>query len=274
LMEILSCFYHRAEYRRAWELLEAHVWPLLENDIYFGHVVSDMDAVKRVGNMHAGKAVTHLAVVQEAIRQKAMGLYWTAYHNCPLSSMAAALGPGIAGPDGGAPYLRDTILGLLANRRRPATDPADRYLFPMDTRFDATTNTLVRTVLTASDEQDACLRATHRHFDETSMRVLNDTYSLVIRLACMETNLMVTGDKPFRMAAPTLQRTTQGGARSSSHVDHNVAPVEANPPPDYYYDEDEIGDDDDDDEDDDLYLDDDRVMGDAHLNEMNPEDMY
>jgi 26S proteasome subunit RPN7 len=266
LMEILSCFYHRAEYRRAWELLETHVWPLLENDIYFGHVVSDMDVVKRVGNMRTGKAVTHLTVVQEAIRQKAMGLYWTAYHNCPLSSMAAALGPGIAGPDG-APYLRDTILSLLANRRRPTTDPADRYLFPMDTRFDATTNTLVRTVPTASDEQDACLRATHRHFDETSTRVLNDTYSLVVRLACMETNLIVTGDKTFRSMASNLQRTH---GRSSQVADHNVvAQVEANPPPDYYYDEDEIGDDDDD-----LYLDDDRVMGDANINEMNPEDMY
>jgi hypothetical protein len=146
-------------------------------------------------------------------------------------------------------------------------------LLPMDTRFDATTNTLVRTVPTASDEQDACLRATHRHFDETSTRVLNDTYSLVIRLACMETNLIVTGDKSFRMMAPS-QRATQGGGRSSSvAADHNmVAQMEAvNAPRDYYYDEDEIGDDDDDDDDD---LDDDRVMGDANINEMNPEDMY
>jgi COP9 signalosome complex subunit 1 len=168
LRDVLSAFYKRASYHQTWQLLESNVWPILEYDIVFQH-------------QNSATGTTHLQVVQECIRHKAIGFYWKAYHNCPLSVMATELGPGIAGS---ADELKTTVLQLLKNRRYAGKN----MVLSMDTRLDGRTNTLVRSV--PDLEQDR-LQVTTQKLQATSTRVLDDTYSMVVRLACLEHDLVV-----------------------------------------------------------------------------------
>jgi len=120
---------------------------------------------------------TILEAVQQAIRHTAIGQFWKPYTNCPVATMAEQLGAGLAGPN-----LQDTLLQLL---HQTTTTPR---VLPLDTRFDWRTLTLVR--CRPNVEADR-LTGTAQKLEHTSTRVLNDTYAMVVRLACLEHDLVV-----------------------------------------------------------------------------------
>jgi len=180
LREVLVQFYKRASYKTAWELLETHVWPLLQNDLYFQQPTYSFENNSNIGTDVA--PLTILDAVQQAIRHKAIGQFWKPYHNCPIATMAEQLGQGLAGPN-----LEETVIQLLKNNRRGGGG-GDHFVLPMDTRLDWRTHTLVREL--PDPEADRLLGTTQK-MQNTSTRVLNDTYAMVIRLACLEHDLVV-----------------------------------------------------------------------------------
>lgn len=233
LRDILTAFYKRAAYGTSWQLLEDTVWPILQHDIYF-----------QQQNLTAGQ--THMQVLQEAIRYKAMGFYWKAYHNCPLNIMAEQLGTGIAGS---AEELHITVLKLLKNRRHSKNT---LMIFPMDTRMDCRgVPTLVRSLPDPAHDR---WQATAQKLQTTSTRVLDETYSLVIRLACRDND---------SFADPLPQRPS--AARSSGGSDWGATP----PTRGFAQAEVQSSDEETD------FVDTHQMLGvDAVVDDMNPEDLY
>ena len=176
MREVLRLWDKRAAYGAAWALLEAQVWPVLAHDLYFQQPVA--------GHESNG---TILEAVQEAIRHKAIGQFWKPYHNCPLATMAEQLGPGLAG---NPTQLEETVVQLL--KQRASNNSNSNPILPRDTRLDLRTHSLVRELRHRAEHaaEDRCVATTHK-LHHTSTRVLNDTYAALVRLACLEQDLVV-----------------------------------------------------------------------------------
>lgn len=167
LREILLHFHKHANYHEASRLLESHVWPLLRHDPYF-----------QATSAPTGK--THMTEILETIRTKAIVEFWKPYSSCPLVSMQESLGETITGT---IEELKTTILDLLRNR------------LPSNTRFDMRTNTLVR------DRVDQTPReSVSRNLQTSQMRALDDTYSMMIRVACIDNESRFGDQKKRRQA--------------------------------------------------------------------------
>lgn len=247
LREVLVQFYKRASYKTAWELLETHVWPLLQNDLYFQQPYYNFENSTSISMGVA--PLTILDAVQQSIRHKAIGQFWKPYHNCPLATMAEQLGQGLAGPN-----LEETVIQLLKNNRRGG---ADSFVLPTDTRLDWRTHTLVRE---RPDSEADRLLATTQKMETTSTRVLNDTYAMVIRLACIEHDLVIqdpSGGKRGRGRGGGW-----GGRKAAAAAAGAAAAAAAGGF--------EVGGSSDDEDDGDAHMVDAIQMGDG----MNPEDLY
>ena len=159
LREALLQFGRRSNYQQAWQICQDHVFPLLELDVYMA---------------------PHLSVLQDMIRQKSLLQYWQAYRRVSLTTMAEELGSGLV-PS--ADFLVSHMITVIGNGQAP------------DTRINLQANTLERMdgMTDTNESRDAArLQATQDKLTTVTSQVLDDTYSMVIRLSCIEHNLSVT----------------------------------------------------------------------------------
>jgi hypothetical protein len=242
--DILHVFYQRSNYQLAWDLLETHVFPMLQYDIYLQHVPtnnssSSSSIISRRPTMTgregaittttaAAPASTHLQILQDMIRTKVILFFWKAYQQCPLVNMMESLGSGITCTEHVAQF-RQVILQLLKNRFRrihsgsTVINNHHTMAFPMDTRLDAITNTLIRTTnLYANhqqverDNEERSYYNTSLQLHRTSTRVLDDTYGMMVRVACMEHDVLVKLPLSSHTHSNTKRRSRGGGGGTAS----------------------------------------------------------
>jgi COP9 signalosome complex subunit 1 len=178
--ECLTQFGRRAAYQTCWKMLdEEHVFDALKMDIYMA---------------------PHLATLQQMIREKCVLQYWQAYQRVELSVMADDLQ--------GLVESETSLLDLLVRLIRQGT-------IGSDTRIDMRSRTVVRDDVTADDVERRCLEATKHRLRNVTRRVLDDTYSSIIRLACVEYDLSVTD--PGQQAT-SKRRGLRGNATETEGV--------------------------------------------------------
>eukprot|EP00977_Amphora_coffeiformis_P006291 scaffold1351_cov176-Amphora_coffeaeformis.AAC.25 len=112
----------------------------------------------------------HLEALQTMIREKAIDLYWKAYERVELSVMAAELGPGLV-------PSAEALQALLVKLIRSGT--------LHDTRIDLATQTIHRDPAPPRHVQ-VCAK-----LDAMTRTTLDDTYSTLTRLSCLEHDLVV-----------------------------------------------------------------------------------
>ena len=112
----------------------------------------------------------HLAALQTMIREKAIDSYWKAYERVELSVMAAELGPGLA-------PSAEALQALLVKLIRSGT--------LQDSRIDLATQNIHRDPVPPRHVQ---VRA---KLDAMTRMTLDDTYSTLTRLSCLEHDLVV-----------------------------------------------------------------------------------
>jgi COP9 signalosome complex subunit 1 len=145
----------------------------------------------------------HLDTLQTLIREKAAFDYWVPCRRVALSVMARDLGPDLLPP---------TTTGTSKQQQESSLSSSETTLVHLlvhaigaqrlpDTRLDLQTRTLVRDDTTQADR----LEATESRLFQLSERVLNDAYSMVIRMACTEYSLTVDNGSG---GAKTNQKTT------------------------------------------------------------------
>jgi DNA replication initiation complex subunit (GINS family) len=152
--ECLTQFGRRAAYQTCWKLLDEHVFESMKMDIYMAQ---------------------HLSTLQQMIREKCVLQYWQAYQRVELSVMADDLQ--------GLVESETSLLDLLVSLIRQGK-------IHSDTRIDMRTRTVVRDDMTA-DESVERLQNTKGKLRNVTRQVLDDTYSSIIRLACLEYDLSV-----------------------------------------------------------------------------------
>lgn len=113
----------------------------------------------------------HFEALKQNIREKCVLQYWKSYDRVELSSLAEHMGPGLGAPQ----QCVDLCVSLIQKRR-----------FPLDTRIDMQNGILVRVPVESAMEQ------TQRRLHQTTERSLDDTYAMMIRLACVEHDLCTT----------------------------------------------------------------------------------
>lgn len=172
----------------------------------------------------------HLAALQTMIREKAVASLWKAYERIELSVMANELGPGIVpSPES----LRTLLVKLIRDGRMP------------NSRIDLSTNTIHRDPPISGKEK---LTA---KLERVTKATLDDTYSTLTRLSCLEHELVVPGSR--RDGGARGRRGGRGGRGRS--------------PDDPGFMEDAMMDEQDDAENDDGDID-------MVVDDMNPEDRY
>jgi hypothetical protein len=277
--DILVSYYMKSDYQRTYNLLQQHVFPILQYDLYLTQA-----PVNQSGATSSNKS--HLQILQNMIRHKFIVLYWNVYVECPLVSMMESLGTGITGT-GTVAEFEALIAQLLKNRfvipRQPLGQDNSVMNFSMDTRYDYIHKKLIRTnhvhsdnidTTTATAEQTQLYHTTLK-YHRTSQRVLDDTYSMLIRVACIENNTIIhapggssynnkmrrgaAGYRAYQPQHPSIQNYEMNVELEQQHNVHSVD--------DDDYDNAMIHDGIDDGDDDD-------VMEMAHDTAMNPEDMY
>jgi 26S proteasome subunit RPN7 len=196
LRKILLQFHKTSNHREASMNLEEHVWPALKYDIFFNQSSIHVQPIQKL---------------QQAIRAKAIGQYWKPYNRCSLDRMAEALGPSIAGT---STEFQATVLSLLFDKKRS--------VLPIDTRYDARSNTLVRDM-----EEDEILTITTKKLQETSVQVLDDAFALLVRSACDEHGIQVGDGKRSRYGYPSL---AMGAHRVETSDDEHDDAFMADPP--------------------------------------------
>ena len=224
--EALHLFARRACYQDAWKLLEESVFGVLQMDLYMS---------------------MHFAQIRQMIREKALLQYWRSYQRVELSVLAAQMGPGILPPD----RMEDVLVELI---QRPKGG------FPPDTRLDLHAQTLVRLPGEATR-----LNASQRKLNNVSTQLLDDTYSMMIRLACIEHDLCVTDPNARKRRGRYFggDSVAGGGSRGGGYVlmeeddedDDEGEPVQGES----------------DDEDAKMVLD---TQEEVEIDAMNPEDLY
>lgn len=273
LRDVLHQFYQRANYVQAWNILEIYVWPILQYDLFFQQSIDSSKmainttttTTKTTTNSTLSSSspppprTTILSVVQKAIRYKAIGQFWKAYHNCPVHMMAEHLGQGLSGPN-----LQSTLIEILKHRHPLVPVAGSSHdtavLLPMNTRFDGRTQTLIR------EQYDHPFNLDQKRWMDTAQKlstisthVMNDTYAMVVRLACLEQGVILTD--------PSCKRSRGGGGwmgqgGHSSYLQDGGEEIEVEGSEG----EEEVGND----EDDDADMIDAVVIGDG----INPEDLY
>ena len=205
-----------------------HCWKLLQESVF---PILQVDVYMAL----------HLQVLQDRIREKFLLQHWQAYQCISFAALQEKVGAGIL------PHPETQLVQLVQRGR-----------FSPDTRLDLQHQTLVRTPAPATHNRQAMA------LQKASAQVLDDTYSMVIRLACIEEDLVIHDGT--RKSAP---RRRYMGAGSATAAFTGTAEIEV----------DDGGDDDDDDDDDDEEGDEPENDEDVRMREvmhddMNPEDVY
>ena len=165
--EAVLLFGQQASYRQAWTLLEESLFPALQLDLYMA---------------------LHFDALRQKIREKSLLSHWRAYQRIELSVLCTQMGPGILPPDRAEEILTDLI---------------QRGSFPADTRLDLQEQALVRLEGASADQER--LQKTKAKLAAVSAKVMDDAYSMVVRLACLEHDLSV--------ADPNARRRGRGQNR-------------------------------------------------------------
>lgn len=182
MKEVLVQFTRLAQYKVAFTILEKAYVPLLRHDLYMSQ---------------------HVDSLTQLIRNRAILMYWKPYQKIELETMAFELGSSIVRPPSslikmpwmmhsldinhenrytegsGSAQLLQSLLHLIANNRSSLGH---------ETRIDLQTNSLVRDAILPEDER---LMRTTRKLQATSSRVLNDSYGMMVRMACQSNNIRV-----------------------------------------------------------------------------------
>ena len=314
--DILVSYYMKSDYQHTYTLLQQHVFPILQYDLY-------LTQMNHGSNSSTNQ--THLQILQSMIRTKFMVLYWNVYVECPLASMMESLGTGITGTNNSKDF-EALIVQLLKNRfnvgkQSGLMDSSNSELtasnkqrgsnalmtFPMDTRYDYIHKKLIRTNHIYSDSRsngdinidndtstatavDAAeqvkLYHTTLQYHRTSQRVLDDTYSMLVRISCIENDIMI---QPPDFTNTGGGRYNNKSRRGGSYRPYQPQQQQQRPIHNYEMNEaleqpqqniPSVDDDDNDDDDDDEMIhneivdDDDVDISMDHNNAMNPEDMY
>jgi hypothetical protein len=156
LKEALILFGRRCDYRGAWKLLQDSVFGVLEYDLFMA---------------------PHLVPLQTMIREKAIASLWKAYERIELSVMAQELGPGIVASSSSSEESVSSLRNLLVKLIRDGKMP--------QSRIDLSTHTIHRDTPPSRQEE---LRS---KLECVTQSTLNDTYSTLTRLSCLEQDLVV-----------------------------------------------------------------------------------
>lgn len=219
--DCLLQFGRRAAYQTCWKILqdEPSLFAALQQDMYMA---------------------PHLQQLQQMIRERCVLQYWNAFQRVELSVMASDL-MGIVEND-------ETLLTLLVDLIR-------RGKILPDTRIDLRTRTVVRDNVHATGDA-LRLQQTESKLRQVTRKVLDDTYSSLVRLACLEHDLTVVDASQ----GGGKRRAMRGGGTESPYMD--VRSFEGGEPAGALL----MGDSSDDDDDDEAMVDVDEAM--------NPEDLY
>jgi hypothetical protein len=112
----------------------------------------------------------HFEALKQCIREKCLLQYWKSYDRVELSALAEHMGPGLVPPE----QCTDLCVSLIRKR-----------LFPTDTRINLQDSVLVRVPV------ESVMEKTQRRLNSATERTLDDTYAMMIRLACVEHNLVI-----------------------------------------------------------------------------------
>lgn len=113
----------------------------------------------------------HFEALKQHIREKCLLQYWKSYDRVELASLAEHMGPGLVPPE----QCMDLCVSLIQKR-----------CFPMDTRINMKDGILVRVPV------ESVMEKTQRRLHQTTERALDDTYAMMVRMACMEHDLSVS----------------------------------------------------------------------------------
>ena len=92
---ILVSFYKQCQYGVAYSLLQQYIFPKLQYDLFINTSCYSINLNN--ANMALSSTKTHLHVLQDMIRTKAIIYYWKSYQSCSLLTMMEGLGSGITG---------------------------------------------------------------------------------------------------------------------------------------------------------------------------------
>lgn len=190
LKQALLDFVH-AKYQDCWNCVAVTLFPSLKVDPYLG---------------------PHLNfLLFTVIRRKILQNYWKAYSRVPLNVMAQDLGSSLV-PSVDA--LRDEWITLIleqqSQQQRKKNQSPSLAGDLSRTRLDMSTDTLHR------DPETNLETVQSAKLQRLTKTVLDDSYSMVIRLACQEHDLIVTtagGDLSDAMWPGGRRNRKQGGGR-------------------------------------------------------------
>lgn len=149
----LQQFGRRAAYQTCWKVLDDEIFSLLKMDYHMA---------------------LHLGALQQAIREKCILQYWAAYQRVELSTMTMDLS--------GVVTCESTLLALLVDLIR-------RGKIKSDTRIDMQGRIMIRDERTSDADR---MQQSSSKLRKVTRQVLDDSYSSMIRLACLEHDLVVT----------------------------------------------------------------------------------
>lgn len=184
LKESMVLLASRSKYKECWTLLDTYIFPWLAVDMFM---------------------VQHLEQLKALLVEKLVRWYWQPLCRVSLATMVQDLGSDmlrsvlVGQNDSGSTMerLESLLIRLIRTNQLP------------NTRISLKTRTLERLVRSSETE---LLEKTRSNLLEVSDRVLNESYSMVVRLACLENGLVVKGGSG---AAKDLGSRMQHGSSSS-----------------------------------------------------------
>jgi hypothetical protein len=166
--------FHRGNYQAAWDLLN---WPQLKLDCHLG---------------------PHVPRLQGLVVKRAILAYWQPYLRVDLPTMARELSGLVPNAEFLVRHMVDVIGQSHSPARGSGTARATRGLAKLlDTRIDLPNRTLVREVAGAGDdgedeeEEDEAEARAALKLRGLAANVLDDGYSTIVRLACLDHGLIV-----------------------------------------------------------------------------------
>jgi len=260
--EALSLF-ALSKYRECWKALETSVLPALRYDLFLS---------------------PHLEKLKNVIRQKILLHYWMAYRKVGWDGLQEELGRGVVPSE--EFFVRQWAYLIGSGAAPPGT------------RLDLPARMLVRDGGDGDEDSRDRLRLdrTKAKLRQTTTQVMDDVYSMVVRVACVENDLVVgggdasssssssrrVGGAKRRGRPPAFRGTSSrgGGAAMAEHGGGIIGGIDILDVGDGESDAAAEGmvDDDDDDDDDDIV--DEPMMDIGHgddsmmVDEPNPEDLY
>jgi hypothetical protein len=247
VQECFLDFSSRHDHGTCWRTFQRHVVPNLQVDVYLG---------------------PHLLELQRRFRERSILYCWRPLCRVQLDTMVDELGASLVllGGEDDDTTTTATAAGTTHHTAAAAQNTLQQLLVDLirsgkmvDTRMNLLDGTLDRQVVA-----DTLVQATRAKLAATSDQVIQDSYSMVVRLACLEQKLVIgAGGGSSNRYASTNKRANRAANLQADPIIMNSSDDEEGK-----YQEDD--DDDDDHSDEGL----DVPMVDVDADDMNPEDLY